>query len=1253
MATKQQIAELYVATFNRAADASGLAYWDGSASVSSTLTNIEDIAKAMLASTEASAIYAGLSREDTVIKMYSNLFNRTVDAADSGVIYWTSGAGASVSSDSMILALVNGALGADKQTIDNKVTVGQAFAAAGNNDVAQAISVMQDVTSNSATVQDALLAIDSSSVTLNHYLTTGQDMAMGGSGSDMFIARGNSSLDNADIIDGKGGIDTIEVMLDNNETAESPLVTNVEVLKVQAQSRTATSGDNDVDSGADVEANIDAGDMSSVEVYWSEDSRSDMTIEDISRNSHITTVAMRETDPGDVDANFYFDPENITAAGTNTSKFGELDIRFADLLELAKVTTTITATPAALSTALTDKTISKLTTLSIDVGGTTYNVPVTGATSYDDLGKKIIDYVNGVNNNTDLSYTLAKTDDLIFSTEIRNADGTTKYAQGATAGTIPVITISSATQNVDEGTFAYNSTSLDDNIFASQDFANTTSTVNSLTQVDVIVDRVGKDSQGGDLQIGSDSTGASGSKGIQQFNVWVDRDSNLGTLNSTNNTLEVVNVKQLDATTATAKYTTVNNANGNGNISIDVLNDVRVFDASTMTGSANVTATLTENVSAKYLDAVDQNPYASTDNSEQAWNNVTDTFFSYDFGSNNDTLNLTIASDNMDIAGATTREDFVLEIKGNAGNDSITTNIDDEALAASNWYLNSKDVANLTVDGGAGNDTITTTGAGDFIINAGAGTDTVYTDNSGTMSEWAFNAAIPSTDNDLDGNTLANNFLYKATVTVTYSGDTTTGGVTSAAAAARNNGFESQTITIETTNGVGNQSNVNQAIKKAINSDAVLSKLLVAKDGPDNTLVVDSLVDGAHAANDLEVTFANYTVPATTSAEYSTILGYWQAFSVNSALATVTTADLTGQVTAFTTANPTYTTANQTLAGTSAAVGLSDNTVNLGTSDASNDVLVLGTGLTSNDTVVVSGTGFGTDTIVNFTTGGSQGDALSFAEYLTSQTDASANTNNVSATTIATTYNAAEGAVVGANTVTIVDSFASATNQSWANLNAANFLSAVSTAASSYGSLDDADFGGTTVTNLVGTTYKSIFMVENDLNDGHYKVFDTTVTNTGDISSAVLLGELDFGESLGTVVSSANFSASGSASFGSATGGGTTPGTGGGTTPTTAAITVANADALTALDTLTETYTVPTTATLAASIADFDAANDKLSITGATAGAISVTTGVLTDGNVSLSYTPDAGTTVIDITLTGLTLAEEAGIGADVSTILA
>ncbi len=145
-ATKKDIAELYVATFNRASDADGLAYWDKSAEVSTELDDIEDIAQAMLLSPEANSIYSGLSREDTIIKMYENLFNRTVTKDDDGVIYWTTGEGSTVPLKSLILALINGALSYDKEILNLKTLVGLAFAEAGLNNTEYATSILGSVT---------------------------------------------------------------------------------------------------------------------------------------------------------------------------------------------------------------------------------------------------------------------------------------------------------------------------------------------------------------------------------------------------------------------------------------------------------------------------------------------------------------------------------------------------------------------------------------------------------------------------------------------------------------------------------------------------------------------------------------------------------------------------------------------------------------------------------------------------------------------------------------------------------------------------------------------------------------------------------------------------------------------------------------------------------------------------------------------------------------------------------------------------
>lgn len=69
----------------------------------------------------------------------------------------------------------------------------------------------------------------------------------------------------------------------------------------------------------------------------------------------------------------------------------------------------------------------------------------------------------------------------------------------------------------------------------------------------------------------------------------------------------------------------------------------------------------------------------------------------------------------------------------------------------------------------------------------------------------------------------------------------------------------------------------NQAIKQAINNDAVLSKLLAAVDGPGNTLKVISLVDGEHSKNALDITMH---LPSVDSLTPDVVKGFFEKHPV-------------------------------------------------------------------------------------------------------------------------------------------------------------------------------------------------------------------------------------------------------------------------------------------------------------------------------------------------------------------------------------
>ena len=258
------------------------------------------------------------------------------------------------------------------------------------------------------------------------------------------------------------------------------------------------------------------------------------------------------------------------------------------------------------------------------------------------------------------------------------------------------------------------------------------------------------------------------------------------------------------------------------------------------------------------------------------------------------------------------------------------------------WYLNQslkqeeKGWAQIAVLGGEGNDTVRTIGSGDYAIDLGAGNDTAYLDNTGGRARWVMNAdnAVPTVSDENDSYQ-----LFGTKVQVSFKG------------------FEVR-VDLKDVNGTATDLAINQAIKQAINSDPVLSKLLQATDGPGNTLVVDALIDG-ETGGALNITL----VPPTTltAGDLQTLNA---AYGTNLDAAGMV-ARLAAEAAKFN--NNTDGTYNQEniLGGTDSTFHVQDSRVEGG---LGNDVIVLGTGEFSNDTVVYKGFGNGTDTIVNFDT---------------------------------------------------------------------------------------------------------------------------------------------------------------------------------------------------------------------------------------------------------------------------------------------
>lgn len=163
--TSAQVQQLYVAYLGRAADKGGLDYWLGQLNAEPAQITLDQIrANFVNEQPEYAAAYAGLSRVDTVTKIYNNLFGRAPDAG--GLTYWTTGAGATVGINDLLVAFINGASAADAQVVTNKVLVSEVYTSAvgANYTKADATSVLVGVNGTSASVAAAIAKLEDGSL---------------------------------------------------------------------------------------------------------------------------------------------------------------------------------------------------------------------------------------------------------------------------------------------------------------------------------------------------------------------------------------------------------------------------------------------------------------------------------------------------------------------------------------------------------------------------------------------------------------------------------------------------------------------------------------------------------------------------------------------------------------------------------------------------------------------------------------------------------------------------------------------------------------------------------------------------------------------------------------------------------------------------------------------------------------------------------------------------------------------------------
>ncbi len=999
---------------------------------------------------------------------------------------------------------------------------------------------LADAYAGTSTDMAVLMSVVGSTPTSNNSfsLTLGQDNLVGTAGDDTFTARifdNGNSAQSGDKIDGGAGNDYLVADIGNSQKFAITLeTTGVESVAIRAQAVAVDTNNNNMQDptlnpGDPItygnQVQIDAQRMVGVTTWESNNSRADLVIEDVRiLNSQITkdiTIAMVETDPGHVDMGVYFDQLSLRNFSSTTS---QLNLRVIDTYAVALGKAPLLDSPyGSFKFTATQNGVDTVVTLASQA--------MQDAQTYVELAAAIqaqLDLQFGAGNAT-----------ATVGANFTVPDSVTSQLVTGQAIVITANADITFTTPAGSGWLANDVVPAISGLHTSYDSAQTAST--DLVTSKIILDDVGRGSTGGDLVVGGLSVGdTSSSLGVQRFEIEVRDNSKLQTINSTNNTLrEVVIVNGLTTSSSNAYVPTIKDAgilHVNGIVggatgqnaplpgsaaqhNASGFSDVRLIDASAMRGNVQFTAEVTTESVAKYLNAKDVAALPAGDN----------VAFVYSTGAGNDVMNITVDSAVAASNTLTGREDFSFTANGGAGNDSITLQIGGNKTGP--WLLDQRLNKNVFINGGDGNDTIKTPGAGDVRIDAGNGNDTVYADNSGTLQTNAWIIAASNTLladlSTLDTAGTQSSFLYKGKLTVAFSAaalsNSVTMGVADSVAAPFTNGWE---VVVDVPTGANysvTQLHVNQAIKAAINSDPVLSKLLVAADGPGNTLTVKSLIDGKFIADDFQATITAPDVSALAVGEQGTVLSAYKAFS-NISTSVIGDAQAAQAASVVAKNLVTGMDAAQVL-GTDGVDGTisgaeSDNTINMGAGD---DVLVLGTGADSNDTVVFTGYNLGKDTIVNYSDVGANIDKLDFTSYLNNKTSLSGSVD--SQKRIATAFDA--NTTAEANSVTVLNGTFNTTTDTFAGLTTAKLLTALNTTGTvAYAGLNDGSLDALTTyittagaNNLVGGIGKAVVMVHNNLNEGEYAVFELTFNGLAsnllaEFSAAQVIGVVDFGNTV-------------------------------------------------------------------------------------------------------------------------------------------
>lgn len=829
----------------------------------------------------------GKTSSEIVIDAYEKLFNRTPDT--DGMTYWAGRLDSGLSVEDFNEALLDGVRFYDGEFSDlaiadlaltsSKRTVADALIAAEvtGDDAVAILATVTDTTSRDAALVTAadmapddvvdggdVVSDDDQTVSLdtkaNNVVTAGGDDTIYAFVQQNEAGTGGiaNALSTGDMIDGKGGVDTLDATLINDETVNNtadfavmPVITDVENIRIQALENGIANDlvilDTDRTTGEDL--------------YASDKSRADLVITNVNiAADQITkdiTIEMKSTQQNS-DLAVYFNEADLKTAPDATTASAEFYIQVADG---NAQDTTKPLDNIKFDLSFTQGTTTYTFTELSAIGGTYAGLVSTVEAALAEQGLVGYEVATG-------------TDFTAFTT-----DSGTDFGLDYT-GKFVTVTDTNGVQFDDvEFTPSQKSGTALAIILAQSEVDAEVVTVTSSVETTIILDDVGRSSNGGELIVGSTSASDS-STGIDIFNITVENSSVVHDISTTNGTMDKINLTngtvKGDFVLTNAAYT--NNVETYGNVDND----------SFMDGLANITATNFDgditlgrdndimNLGTLSANVAGDVTYNATMNDAGTHTVVT--------GAGNDTLAIDLASTNVTVS---------------TGNGTNTVTVDETAGTTT-----------ATITGGASVDTINGNDVAVTVV-AGSGDDVIYAENTGEKAILKFTTstlADPVTATDaLAGEATIGEFefLHNSQVQVTL---TATGAAANTGTAADefDLGFESALVAIQGSSAAGyltTEADINTAILKAINEDATLSKIATASVDASGDVVVSYMVDGQQVAASLAVEFYAPATTLSTTITNAAIAAWEETYKESDEFPTDTADYATAQAAALAAAN--------------------------------------------------------------------------------------------------------------------------------------------------------------------------------------------------------------------------------------------------------------------------------------------------------------------------------------------------------------